>query len=132
VAMSACPRISKDQYRALRLLANGAHGCTESMMLAHGFKAELLAALARDGLATTQLGTIRAGGRQLEVVWVMITDAGHRLSPDNAARWGRPRRHPQSRVGKDGANPKSMPARGQCAVRAHDGKLHDRAAQHGL
>jgi hypothetical protein len=48
------------------------------MMLAHGFKAELLAALVRDGLATAQPGTIRVGGRQLGVVWVMITDAGHR------------------------------------------------------
>jgi hypothetical protein len=45
-------------------------------MLAHGFKAELLAALVRDGLATTQPGTIRAGKRQVKVVWVMITDAG--------------------------------------------------------
>jgi hypothetical protein len=47
-------------------------------MLAHGFKAELLAALVRDGLATKQPGTIRPGGRPLKVVWVMITDAGHR------------------------------------------------------
>jgi hypothetical protein len=76
--MSACARISRDQYRALRLLARGPHGCTEAIMLAHGFKAELLAALVRDGLATTQPGTIRAGKRQVKVVWVMITDAGHR------------------------------------------------------
>ena len=47
-------------------------------MLAHGFKAELLAALVRQGLAITQPGTIRAGRRQVEVVWVMITDAGQR------------------------------------------------------
>jgi hypothetical protein len=47
-------------------------------MLAHGFKAELLAALVRDGLAIKQPGTIRAGRRQLKVVWVMITGAGHR------------------------------------------------------
>jgi len=78
LAMSACSRISNDQRRALRLLASGPHGWTEAMMLAHGFKAELLAALVRDGLATTQPGTIRVGGRQLGVVWVMITDAGHR------------------------------------------------------
>jgi hypothetical protein len=78
VAMSACSRISNDQRRALRVLAGGPHGCTEASMLAHGFKAELLAALLRDGLATTQPGTIRAGRRQVKVVWVMITDAGHR------------------------------------------------------
>ena len=76
--MRACPRISNDQRRALRVLAGGPHGCTEASMLAHGFKAELLAVLVRDGLATKQPGTIRPGGRPLKVVWVMITDAGHR------------------------------------------------------
>ena len=45
-------------------------------------KAELLAALVRQGLATTQPGTIRAGRRQMEVVWVMITDAGQRALAD--------------------------------------------------
>jgi hypothetical protein len=69
---------SHDQRRALRLLAGSAFGYTEAIMLAHGFKAELLAALVRQGLATTQPGTIRAGRRQVEVVWVMITDAGQR------------------------------------------------------
>jgi len=76
--MRACPRISDDQRRALRVRAGGLHGCTEASMLAHGFKAELLAALVRDGLAIKQPGTIRAGRRQLKVVWVMITGAGHR------------------------------------------------------
>jgi hypothetical protein len=71
-------RGSSDQRRALRLLAGSAFGYTEAIMLAHGFKAELLAALVRQGLATTQPGTIRAGRRQVEVVWVMITDAGQR------------------------------------------------------
>jgi hypothetical protein len=47
-------------------------------MLAHGFKAELLAARVREGLATTQAGTIRTGRRQMDVVWLMITDAGQR------------------------------------------------------
>jgi hypothetical protein len=50
----------------------------EAIMLAHGFKIELLAALARDGLATTQRGTMCAGRRQIDVVWVTITDAGRR------------------------------------------------------
>jgi hypothetical protein len=45
----------------------------EAMMLAHGFKAELLAALLWEGLAT-----IRTGRRQMEVVWLMITGAGQR------------------------------------------------------
>ena len=41
VAMRACPRISNDQRRALRVLAGGPHGCTEASMLAHGFKGRI-------------------------------------------------------------------------------------------
>ena len=70
--------ISAEQRRALRLLAGSPLGCTEAILLAHGLEAELLALLVRDGLATTQPGTMRAGRRQIEVVWVMITDAGQR------------------------------------------------------
>jgi hypothetical protein len=70
--------ISADQRRALKLLAGRDFGFTEAIVLAHGFKAEVLAALVRQGLATKQPGTVRAGRRQMEVVWVMITDAGQR------------------------------------------------------
>jgi hypothetical protein len=78
VAMSVRRGISAEQHRALRLLAGGPLGCTEAILLAHGFKTELLAALVRDGLATTQRGTMRAGRRRIEVVWMTITDAGRR------------------------------------------------------
>ena len=70
--------ITAEQRRALRLLAGSPHGCTEAIMLAHGFKTELLAVLVRDGLAAAEPGTVRTGRRQIEVVWVMITDAGRR------------------------------------------------------
>jgi hypothetical protein len=76
--MDAPRTISAEQRRALRLLAGSPLGCTEAILLAHGFKTELLALLVRDGLATTQRGTMRAGRRRTEVVWVMITDAGRR------------------------------------------------------
>lgn len=68
--------VSPDQRRALNLLAGSAHGCTQSIMLAHGFSSKILADLIRDGLATTEPGTMRASGRQIEVMWIMITDAG--------------------------------------------------------
>ena len=45
-------------------------------MLAHGFSAKMLADLTREGLATTEPGTMRAGGRQIEVRWPTITDGG--------------------------------------------------------
>jgi hypothetical protein len=80
--MSVQRSISAEQRRALRLLAGSPLGCTEAIRRAHGLKAELLALLVRDGLATTQPGTMRAGRRQIEVVWVMITDAGQRALAD--------------------------------------------------
>ena len=62
--------------RALRLLAGSPHGCTEAIMLAHGFTAELLVDLVRDGLATATPGTVHAGGRPIKVTWLTITDLG--------------------------------------------------------
>jgi hypothetical protein len=77
MAMSSQKRgISAEQRRALRLLARSPHGTTEAMMLAHGFTIEILARLMHNGLATATPGIMHAGGRQIRVVWVMITDAG--------------------------------------------------------
>jgi hypothetical protein len=67
--------LSPEQRSALELLAAaGARGCTESIMLAHSFKIELLDGLVRDGLATAEPDRVRAGGRSIEVR-VLITDA---------------------------------------------------------
>jgi hypothetical protein len=38
----------------------------------------MLAGLVREGLATTRRGVIKAGARAIEVVRIMITDAGRR------------------------------------------------------
>ena len=47
-------RITDQQRRALRLLADAEHGRTVADMLAHGFTNALLVRLARDGLAAIQ------------------------------------------------------------------------------
>jgi hypothetical protein len=78
MSLSEPRSISAEQRRALRLLVGSPFGRTEAIMLAHGFKAEVLAGLLRKGLATIQPGTVRAGRRRIEVVWVMITDGGRR------------------------------------------------------
>ena len=71
--------LSREQCRALELLAGaGPLGYTQATLLAHGFTSELLAGLVRDGLATAQSKTVRAGGRMFEVVRFAITDAGRR------------------------------------------------------
>jgi hypothetical protein len=48
MAMSA-RGLSADQRRAFRLLAGSPHGCTEAILLAHGFTTEMLTVLVRDG-----------------------------------------------------------------------------------
>jgi hypothetical protein len=72
-------RLSTDQTRALRLLDEAEPlGCTEAIMLAHGFRTELLAGLIHDGLASTLLESVAAGGRSVAVARLQITDAGRR------------------------------------------------------
>jgi hypothetical protein len=65
-----------EQKRALRLLAGSPHGCTEAIMLAYGFTAELLVDLMRDGLATAAPGIMYAGKRPITVIRLRITDIG--------------------------------------------------------
>jgi hypothetical protein len=70
------PGLNAEHQRALTLLADAPHGCTISIMLAHGFSNAMLDKLVRDGLATLQPGTVRSGTRRITVVWMTITDIG--------------------------------------------------------
>jgi hypothetical protein len=47
------PRLGNDEREALLLLADVADGCTESILMAHGFAIGILHDLVRDGLATS-------------------------------------------------------------------------------
>jgi hypothetical protein len=58
------------------MLARAPLGHTEAILVEHGFTAEMLADLVRDGFATAQPETAHAGGRTIEVVRVRITEAG--------------------------------------------------------
>jgi hypothetical protein len=64
--------------RALELLAASRDGCTEAIMVAHGFAVDMLADLISAGLATARIERVMAGGRSIDVVRVRITDAGRR------------------------------------------------------
>ena len=65
-----------ERLRALRLLAGSPLGCTEAIMLAHGFTVETLGSLVLDGLATATPGIMHAGARPITVTWLTITDIG--------------------------------------------------------
>jgi hypothetical protein len=65
--------------RALELLAGcGAEGCSEAIMVAHGFSVEEMVDLVREGLATAVPSKVKAGGQTMEVTRLRITDAGWR------------------------------------------------------
>ena len=70
--------LSAEQRRALELLAASPGGYTKGRLLADGFTVDMLADLVREGFATAQRGTVRAGGRTIRVERYRITDAGRR------------------------------------------------------
>jgi hypothetical protein len=63
-------------YRSFHVHSCSPLGCTEAIMLAHGFTVETLGRLVLDGLAPATPGIMYAGGRQIKVTWLRITDVG--------------------------------------------------------
>jgi hypothetical protein len=70
------PTFDRKRRRALELLAGSPDGCTEAIMLAHGFTEALLNDLMRAGLATAHVDRMMTGKRPMEVLRLKITDAG--------------------------------------------------------
>jgi hypothetical protein len=58
--------------RALELLAASPDGCTEAIMVAHGFTVDMMVKLVRAGLATAGTERVVAGCREIEVTRVRI------------------------------------------------------------
>ena len=73
---SRARRERSERRRALRLLAGEPEGVIEAMMLAHGFRVELLVDLCIADLVIATVERIVAGERTVEVVRLTITDAG--------------------------------------------------------
>jgi hypothetical protein len=73
---AAIAKLSDEQRRALRLLARSPNGCTEAILLAHGFELAMLGKLAFDGFANVEAHETMAGSRRMKVYWLQITEAG--------------------------------------------------------
>jgi hypothetical protein len=71
-------KLTDEQRRALRLLAGSPGGCTEAIMLAHGFTIEMLARLIVDGFAAAEPEHVRPNGRSIKITRMQITEAGGR------------------------------------------------------
>jgi hypothetical protein len=77
--MAAPPRkrhLGAEQRRALQLLASSPFGVTEAIMLAHGFKRQMIGNLSGAGLATARSKTVKVGDNAVAVGRVRITEAG--------------------------------------------------------
>jgi hypothetical protein len=75
---------SGEQRRALNMLAGSPDGCTKSVLLAHGFKDEMLTGLVENGLAKSTPGTVRIGPslRPIQVTWLTLTAEGRKALAD--------------------------------------------------
>jgi hypothetical protein len=68
-----------ERMRGMARMSASPNGCTEALMLANGFPVEMLVELIRTGLAFAQAERMMAGGKQIEVARVRITEAGRRV-----------------------------------------------------
>ena len=77
-AMPPYRKAGATRRRALELLGRCGDGCTEALMLAHGFPAALLVELVRDGYTTATADRMMAGARTVEVARFCITELGRK------------------------------------------------------
>ena len=75
-----------DYRRAPELLAGSADGCTEALMLVHGFTVAHMVELVRAGLATAHAERMVADSKVIEIARVRITEAGRRTVVGEASR----------------------------------------------
>jgi hypothetical protein len=69
--------MTADERRLLELLAATEDGCTDALLLAHGFTLEVIFNVVKAGLATIQAERLHAASQPIEIV--RITDAGLRI-----------------------------------------------------
>jgi hypothetical protein len=77
---SSGPHFNREQLRALKILAEVPRGIGEEMLVVgHGFSADVLADLVRNGLATVTTETkMVPRGLTIEVERIRVTDDGRR------------------------------------------------------
>jgi hypothetical protein len=64
-------RLSAEVRRALELLTGSPDGVNAALLLSHGFSRRLLMGFVRSRLATWHRKTVRAGGRTIEVGYIL-------------------------------------------------------------
>ena len=75
-----------DRRRALELLASCRDGCTEAVLLVHGFTVDQIVELVRAGLATAHSQRVIVARHAVEIARVKITEAGRRTLTDKSTQ----------------------------------------------
>jgi hypothetical protein len=75
-------KLSNEELRTLRLLAQHPSGCTEPVILAHGFKLDQIANLVFRGFAKREVSNVTIGGRHVKIVRMQITATGRKALVD--------------------------------------------------
>lgn len=70
-----------DWWLALELLGASPEGATEAVLMAHGFRSEVMAALVGTGLAISTTEVILDGGRSVAVRRFWISARGRKIIP---------------------------------------------------
>jgi hypothetical protein len=78
--------MTADERQLLALLTASDDGCTEAILLAHGFALELIDSIVSAGLATATAERTFAAGRAIEFTRVRITEAGRRAARSGSGR----------------------------------------------
>jgi hypothetical protein len=76
-------KLSVEQLRALLFLARHPNGCTEAVLMAHGFPSEMLEDFVIAGLSKASLEEMKIARRRRKVLCFRITDAGRKAVADN-------------------------------------------------
>jgi hypothetical protein len=76
-------KLTDEELRALLFLARHPNGCTEALLMAHGFPCQMLEELVTTGLAKASAEEMKIVRRRRKVVCFQITDAGRKAAADN-------------------------------------------------
>ena len=74
--------MNADEHRLLELLAASDDGCSEALLMAHGFALELIDGVIIVGLATAKAERAFTAGRAIESNQIRITGAGRKVLAD--------------------------------------------------
>jgi hypothetical protein len=74
--------LTDEQVRALLLLARCPNGCTEAMLIAHGFPIKMLEELVTTGLAKASPEEMRIARKRRKVICFQITEAGRKAAAE--------------------------------------------------